>query len=402
MKKYNHSPLKESIRNNPRLEVDLFGKKIPSPLILGSGTLVESYEDINPFIEAGAGAVIPRSTRREMLRKFHPSPHLYQTGSKGNEIMLNAEWTGADINFWLPHLKKMSETQKVIMSVSGRDIEGCIDVCKILDKFSFLMLEINISCAHSNNIHGFITRNGDHIKRTITGLKQAGVRTPIAIKLAHSDYIVELSQVAKESGADAIVALNTFGPLFDFSIGREAKATPVLGIQGAKGGMSGSALFNIALTDVAEIRRQVGIPVIGCGGVSTPEHVVKMIMAGASAVEIYTASHVRGINAPSYFSETNTKLIKFMDEIQVENISDIKDNAISLLSQETNLEPLVPEVDKDSCTGCDICVNVCLRSAINKENHPNKSGHVIKINQDACAGCGHCVAVCPTNALSLK
>ena len=88
-------------------------------------------------------------------------------------------------------------------------------------------------------------------------------------------------------------------------------------------------------------------------------------MAGASAVQIYMAAHVRGINAPSTFSETNQKLVKFMDQMEIENISDVKDKALPLLSQETNLEPLIPEVNADTCTGCDICVPVCLPMAIN-------------------------------------
>lgn len=402
MERYVHSPLAENLKDSPRLAVDLFGTKLSSPLIVGSGTLIERVEDIDPFVEAGAGAVIPRSTRMEMVRKVHPSPHLYQSGRKGNEMMLNAEWTGTDIEFWEPHLDNISKKENVIMSVSGRDIEGCVEVCKVLDKFAFPMLEVNISCAHSNSVHGFITRNGDHIKQVVTDIKNASIKTPIGIKLGHSDYIVELSQIAKDAGADAIVALNTFGPVFDFTIEQGGLAGAVLGIEGAKGGVSGFPLFNIALTDIADIRSQVGISVIGCGGVSTAEHVAKMMMAGASAVQVYTSAHVRGINAPSFFSEMNGKLIKLMDNIGVDKISDLKDKALDLLSQETNIKPIVPEVNIHTCTGCDICIPVCLPLSITKVGYGNKAGHIVKIDDNSCVGCGHCVAVCPVNALSQK
>jgi len=351
-------------------------------------------------LKAGAGAVVPRSTRKEMVRKFHPSPHLYQTGRRGNEMMLNAEWTGADITYWKPYLQEIAQSKRVIMSVSGRDIEGCIEVCKALDTHHFPMIEVNISCAHSNSVHGFITRNGDHIRQLVNGIKSAGVETPIGIKLGHSDYIVELSQIAKEAGADAIVAINSYGPLLDFNVGHGGIALPVLGIEGAKGGMSGAPLFNIALTDVAEIRSQVGIPVIGCGGVRTPEHVLKMIMAGASAVQVYTAAHVRGVNAPSIFTYLNEQMISYLNEIGVENIADLKDRALPLLKQETNLEPLVPEVNEKLCTGCELCLPICLPHAIDLKSYNNKVGHIIEIN-DHCIGCGHCVTVCPTDALKL-
>ncbi len=389
------------VEHNPRLNVNLLGTSIPSPLILGSGTLVEKAEEIEPFLEAGAGAVVPRSTRREMVRKVHPSPHLYQSGRRGNEMMLNAEWTGADINYWEPYLPEIAKSKRVIMSVSGRDVEGCIDVCKILDPHHFLMIEVNISCAHSNSVHGFITRNGDHITQVVKGIKDAGVETPIGIKLGHSDYIVELSQIAKEAGANAIVALNSYGPLLDFNVKAGGVAEPVLGIEGAMGGMSGAPLFNIALTDVAQIRSQVGIPVIGCGGIRTPEHVVKMIMAGASAVQVYTAAHIKGINAASVFTNLNTQMITYLNELGVENIAELQDRALPLLQQKTNLQPLVPEVHIGLCTGCDICLPVCLPDAIDIKSFDNKAGHIVEIN-DRCIGCGHCVVVCPTDALEIK
>jgi len=383
-----------------RLSVGLLGLDLPSPLILGSGTLVERFDQIRPFIEAGAGAVVPRTTRKVMERKVHPSPHLYQAGKRGNEMMLNAEWTGSPIAYWLPFLEQMAETRQVMMSVSGRDIDGCVEVCKILDGFHFPMIEVNISCAHSNSIYGFITRNGKFIEDAIGRIKDGGIETPIGIKLGHSDYIVELANIAKEAGVDAIVASNTFGPLFDFQIDEQGQPHRILGIQSGKGGMSGAPLFNIALTDVAEIRRQVGITVIGCGGVRTPEHVVKMIMAGASAVQVYTATHVRGVNAPSFFTEINRKLIGYLDSINVNNFSELKDRALSILESETNLSPIIPEVIGERCTGCDICMPICLPQAIDVSEFPSRAGHIVQIN-DACIGCGHCVFICPAKALKV-
>lgn len=385
-----------------KLETRLFNSILPSPLILGSGSLIEQFEEIEPYLLAGAGAVVPRTTRKVMERSHHPSPHLYQAGRKGEEMMLNAEWTGADVTYWRPYLENMASTEQVVMSVSGRDISGCAQVCKELDGFNFPYLEVNISCAHSNSQHGFITRNGQHIRDLVSAIKEAGVTSPIAIKLGHSDFIVDLANIAKEAGADGIVAVNTFGPLFDFDIDDKGNPSRVLGISGGKGGMSGAPLFQIALTDIAEISHHVGIPVIGCGGVRTAEHVTKMMMAGASAVQIYTAAHVRGVMATTTFTEVNGKLVKYFDQIGVNKATDIVGRAVGLLEEPTNMEPLIPTVSPEKCTGCDICVPVCLPLAINKEEFPNKRDHIIAINKDACVGCGHCVTVCPTNALSVN
>lgn len=384
-----------------RLGIELLGRYLPSPLILGSGTLAERHEQIQPYIDAGAGAVIPRSTRKVMERKVHPSPHLYQTGRKGNEMMLNAEWTGASIEYWQPHLDEMAKGGQVIMSVSGRDIPGCTEVCKTIDQFNFPLIEVNVSCAHSNNAHGFITRNGQHIGGLIKSIKDAGVTTPIALKLGHSDHIVELSNIAKEAGVDAITAINTFGPLLDFTIDEHGMPQPVLGIASGKGGMSGAPLFNIALTDVAEIRRQVDIPVIGCGGVRTAEDAMKMMMAGASAVQVYTAAHVKGVKGPQVFADINKELVAKLESTGVENVGDLVDRAQPILGQQTNLEPQKPFVDKSKCTGCDTCVPICLQDAITIHDFANKRGHVASINDESCVGCGHCVTVCPSNAIEI-
>lgn len=384
------------------IKTRIFNTDFPSPLILGSGTLVEKYDQIKPFLDFGAGAVVPRTTRKVMERLAHPSPHLYQSGPIRGETMLNAEWTGASIDYWRPFLDRMAESKRVIMSVSGRDVEGCAKVCQEIDKYQFPFVEVNISCAHSNSVHGMITRNADHIRRVIDAIRQTDFATPLAVKLGHSDGIVELSQVAKDEGADGIVAVNTFGPVFDFDISR-GKPQSVVGIAGARGGMSGASLFHIALTDVALISQEVGLPVIACGGVGKAEQAIKMIMAGASGVEIYSAAHVRGINAPRIFSEINRGLISYMEQHNITDIMDLKSVALNLLNQPTNLAKRVPNVIDENCTGCDRCVSVCLPNAFElvKAEH-NKAGHVVSIHPDNCVGCGHCLQVCPSEALVMN
>lgn len=396
------SKIRRDISGTNRLEVNLLSKLLPSPLILGSGTLAEKYEQIQPYIDAGAGAVIPRTTRNVMERKVHPSPHLYQSGHKGSELILNAEWTGLPIDYWQPYLERLAQTGQVIMSVSGRDIKGCVEVCKIIDSFNLPLIEVNISCAHSNSVHGFITRNSQHISSLVKSIKDSGVKTPISLKLGHSDFIVELAQVAKEAGVNAITAINTFGPVLDFTIDAHGNPKPILGISSGKGGLSGAPIFNIALTDVAEIKRQVNIPVIGCGGVRDAEGVIKMMMAGADSVQIYTAAHVKGVNGPQVFTSINDQLLTSMNSMGIDNISEIIGRAIGILDQQTNLEPLIPFVNSEKCKGCGICLPICLHESIIQINSDrNKSGYEAIINQDSCVGCGHCVTVCPSKAIEV-
>jgi dihydroorotate dehydrogenase/Pyruvate/2-oxoacid:ferredoxin oxidoreductase delta subunit len=384
----------DSLDPNGRLKSDLFDTEYRSPLVVASGTLIEEYSEIAPYIEAGAGAVIPRSTRNILERTVHPSPHLYQDGKGSNATMLNGEWTGAAIDYWRPHLDSMTGDNKVIMSVSGRDIEGCVKVCKELDDYGFPLFEVNISCGVSNGVHGYITRNIEHIQQVCTALKEADIRTPISLKLGHSDAIVDLAGSAKEAGADAITAINTYGPVFDFRIGKDGQPDRVIGAAGAKGGLSGAALFHTALTDVAEISRQIDIPVLASGGVMNAERAVKMIMAGASLVQLYTVLHEKGINGPAALAKFNKELLSYMDSHNIDRISDVKAAALPLMERATELKPRVPIVDALGCIGCNACVRVCLPEAFEEIPADNRAGHIVTIT-DACVGCGHCISECP-------
>lgn len=386
------------------LEIELFGRKIHSPFILGSGTLVERYEQIQPYLDAGIGMVIPRTTRKSMRRETHPVPHLYQAGTRKQPLMINCEWTGADIEYWRDYLGELAALGTVVMSISGRDIDDCVAVCQELEEYQgWSFYEVNVSCAHSNSVHGMITRDKDHVRTLMNKLKGAGITTPIALKFGHSDNIVELCCIAEQSGADAVVLLNTYGPVFDFTIAENGKPQPVVGIEGGKGGLSGAPLFHIALTDIAMVRRAVNIPIIGCGGVCNAVDAVKMLMAGASAVQVYTAAHALGVNAPKFFTKLNNDLVQFMQKHGMTDLNKIIGTAQSILDQQTTLAVDVPVVDTSTCIGCDLCLPVCIPDAISIEIEDgiNKAGHVVAIDAEKCVGCGHCMHVCPTSPNSL-
>ena len=383
------------INNTNTLATDLLGHTYESPLVVASGTLVEHPNQIEPFLSAGAGAVIHRSTRKVMERKVHPSPHLYQSSKGFNADIINGEWTGADIDYWRPYLENMGEIGKIIMSVSGRDISGCVDVCSELDRYRFPLIEVNISCGVSNGTHGYITRSQEHVREVVGRVKDSGISTPISLKLGHSDGMLDIAAAAKEAGADAITAINTYGPVLDFYIDNQGKPRRAIGVEGAKGGLSGHSIFNIALTDVAEISRQIEIPVLASGGVMTPEQVLKMVMAGASLVQLYTVLHIKGPSAPQQLKKIQEGVINYMAVRNMGDISSIKGSALELIDQGTELIPQIPIVDTSNCTGCDACVRVCLPEAFDSITSNNSRGHAVEVDPNKCVGCGHCVSQCP-------
>lgn len=373
------------------LSCEILKNKFSNPIWLGSGSLADSDEKIRKFLLSEAGAIVPRTTRLNYApgRQKHPSYHL--DVNTREKWIRNCEWTGNVIEYWMPYLEKLSKTNRIIMSVSGRNIAECLETCKILDKFNFPFLEINVSCSHSNEAHGFINRNKKHIQNLVSVLKKE-IRTSIALKLGHSDFIVELAKSAEDAGVDAIVAINTFGPVLDFDISN-GRPELTLGIKNGKGGLSGRAIFHIALTDVAELSQALKIPIIACGGVTQAEDAIKMIMAGASAVQIYSAAHLEGKNAPKFFNKFIDDFKKWMDVHGYDDVKQLKGILLPKLLRPDQMNAIIPIWSDKSCTKCGKCINICLEDAIDfTENEVN-------INSSKCIGCGACVSICPTKSL---
>ena len=373
------------------LSCKILGVTFSNPIWIGSGSITEKKERIDKLLRSDAGAIIPRTTRLKYApgRKMHPSYHLDINASE--KWMRNCEWTGDLIDYWEPYLKELSKTKKIIMSVSGREINDCLKVCKIIDKYNFPFIEINISCAHSNEAHGFITRNSEHISKLVKILKK-NIKTPIALKLGHSDFIVELAKVAEKSGVDAIVAINTYGPVIDFDISK-GKPKLTLGIDNGKGGLSGKTIFHVALTDIVSLSQNLSIPIIACGGVTKPEDAVKMIMAGASAVQIYSAIHIAGNKGDAFLNNFIKGFNSWLDKYGYTKIDSLKGILLPELSRKHQMDIVIPKYNEQVCTKCKACVNICLEDAVKLSNEK------IKIDKNKCIGCGACTSICPTKAL---
>ena len=192
----------------------------------------------------------------------------------------------------------------------------------------------------------------------------------------------------------------------DFDIS-EGIPNPTLGFQGGKGGLSGQAIFHIALTDVADLAKHLKIPVVGCGGISDAEDVIKMLMAGARAVEIYTAAHLKGDNAPVFLDKIINNVELWLRKHGYSSIRQVHGLALSLLDIKNQMTPLVPKLKPELCIGCGLCETICIEPDIismiaSESSLQNKRGRIPLINEDTCIGCGACTSVCPTDALPVS
>ena len=180
----------------------------------------------------------------------------------------------------LPALKKIFH-KPLIANISGFSFEEFSILAEEMDKVENVgLLEVNISCP---NVHNGGMAFGTDAKNVAEVCKRVKEKTkkPVYMKLSPNvTDITEMAKAAEAAGADGISLINTLlGMRIDIKRRRPVLANKM-------GGYSGPAVFPIALRMVYQVRKAVQIPIIGMGGIASPEDVIEMMMAGASAVEI--------------------------------------------------------------------------------------------------------------------
>lgn len=296
-----------------RLSVELCGIELDNPVIPASGTFGFGYEFAELYDINCLGTFSFKGTTKDP-RFGNPTPRIAEC-SMGmlNAVGLQNPGVEAVINEELPKLKPVFH-KPVMANISGFSVDDYVYTAKKLDAEDQVgWLEINISCP---NVHGGGMSFGtdpDAAYEVIHAVRQV-TKKPLIAKL--SPNVTDITAIAKaceNAGADAVSLINT---LLGMRIDLKTKK-PVLA--NTTGGLSGPAVFPVAVRMVYQVHKAVSIPVIGMGGVSSAQDVIEMMMAGATAVEIGAANLVDPFACPKIIEE----LPAVMDRYGIENLTDI-------------------------------------------------------------------------------
>ena len=308
-----------------RLSVDLCGITLDNPVIPASGTFGYGYEFAELYDINILGTFSFKGTTREP-RYGNPTPRIAEADAGMlNAVGLQNPGVDAVIADELPKLRKAFH-KPVMANVSGFSVDEYTEVCRKLDACPEIgWLEVNISCP---NVHGGGMAFGTDPKAAaaVTAAVKKVTSKPIIMKL--SPNVADITAVAKacaEAGADALSLINTVLAMrIDLKTRR-----PILA--NGTGGLSGPAIFPVALRMVYQTAKAVQIPIIGLGGVSSAEDVIEMMLAGATAVQIGAAN----LTQPFVCRDIIQRLPEVMDANHIRNLNDIIGGA--LLWEKTSL-----------------------------------------------------------------
>ena len=297
--------------------VTLSGWTLDNPVIPASGTFGYGHEFAELYDINCLGTFSIKGTTLNP-RFGNPGPRIAECASG----MLNAvglQNPGVDrvISDELPRLKEHFR-KKVIANVSGFSIDEYVQCAAKLDiQEQVGLIEVNISCP---NVHGGGMSFGTDpaAAAEVTRAVKAVCRKPVYVKLTpHVTDIAAIARACEQAGADGLSLINTLlGMRID-----PRRRRPLLA--NVTGGLSGSAVFPVAVRMVWQVYEAVRIPIIGMGGITSAEDVIEMMLAGAAAVQIGAANLVN----PYACRDIIESLPGAMEKYRIEKLSDITGGA---------------------------------------------------------------------------
>ena len=291
------------------LQVKIGRMTLKNPIMPASGTFSEGLARVFSFNHLGA--VVTKTITAE-LRGGNPTPRVAEVGQGMlNSIGIPSKGLPHFIEHIMPEYERFSVP--LIVSVSAPTVELFADIVRQLNLPGIAAIEANISCPNIEEDGKAFAMRPKSTAGVVEQLR-AATDLPLWVKLTpNTRDIAAVAVAAQNSGADALVVANT---ILAMSIDTET-FRPRLG--SLMGGYSGPAIKPIVLRMVYQCAQAVKIPIIGCGGISTVDDAVEYLLAGATAVQVGTATFIK----PNTMLDIVDGLEKFCERKGISRVSEL-------------------------------------------------------------------------------
>ena len=294
-------------------QITLSGVTLDNPVIPASGTFGFGYEFAQWYDINCLGAISVKGTTQEP-RFGNPAPRIAETpGGMLNAVGLQNPGIDKVVAEELPKLREVYH-KPIIANISGFSLEEYVACCAKADASPLTdLIEVNVSCP--NVQHGGLSFGTDpDMVYQVTQAVKAVCHKPVYMKLTPNvTDIASIAKACEEGGADGISLINTLlGMRLDLK-----RRAPILA--NTTGGLSGPAVFPVAVRMVWQVYEAVKLPIIGMGGVQNAQDVIELMLAGATAVQVGAANLVN----PWACKEIIETLPREMERLGIQNLTEI-------------------------------------------------------------------------------
>lgn len=283
--------------------------ELRNPIMLASGWLGISQDIFDRLYNADVGAIVSKSISNEPIEGYrNPTAVCLEDGSYLNAVGLANP--GADAF----SREIASNDVPIIVSLVGSSYQDFPPMINKFDDLNILGYEVNLSCPHVAKMGMDVGDDLDMVTCVVKTVKSHTLK-PVVVKIGIGNVdLIDIARAAFEAGANAITAINTIRAM---TINIES-GIPVL--SNRIGGLSGKSVKPIAIRCVYEISKNVGLPVIGCGGIFSWEDAVEFMLAGASAIQLGSVIGYEGVEV---FQKISLGLKGYLERKGFKNPTDL-------------------------------------------------------------------------------
>jgi dihydroorotate dehydrogenase (NAD+) catalytic subunit len=310
------------------LSVRVGSLTLANPVMPASGTFAEGLDKVMDFNRLGA--FVTKTVTRE-LRAGNPLPRVVErAGGLINSIGIPSKGVPYFLEHTLPYYARLKPP--LVVSISAPTAEDFARLASEFTRAGVAAIEANISCPNIEEDGKAFAMRASSTESVVRQLR-AATSLPLWVKLTPNTCdLPDVARAAELAGADALVVANT---ILAMAIDLDT-FKPSLG--NIMGGLSGPAIKPIVLRQVYQCARTVKIPVIGCGGISTTEDAVEYMLAGATAVQVGTATFVQ----PAAMTTIIDGLVKFCERRDIARVADLIGAVLNEESDEPELSWVAP------------------------------------------------------------